>query len=172
MVLEWPDFSFLMIGSLDEKESENRKWSKLVENHPINQFWHWESIGNGLSTIGLLFLGHWFPWWKRVRKSKMFQIGRKSSHKPILTWGIDWKWFQNDSTSLSWSSAPLMKKSPKIENVPNWSKLTPYANFDIRNRLKMVSEWSDFSFLLVGSLDEKDSENRKCSKLVENHPIN
>ena len=26
----------------------------------------------------------------------MFQIGQKSSYKPILTWGIDWKWCQND----------------------------------------------------------------------------
>ena len=89
-----------------------------------------------------------FRWWKRVRKSKILQIGRKSSYKPILAWKIDWnwlqidptwfwppflmigsvdKWFQDDPISLSWSSAPLMKKSPKIE---------------------------------------------KCSKLVENHLIN
>ena len=29
---------FLIIGSLDEKEFENRKCPKLVENHPINQY--------------------------------------------------------------------------------------------------------------------------------------
>ena len=168
MVLEWSDFSFLLIGSFDEKESENHKCSKLVKYCPINQFWHEESIGNGFRMIRLLFLAHrfpWlinsenrkcsklvknnpinqfrhaksigncfrmirllflahrFPWWKRLRKSKMFQIGQKSSYKPIWTWEIDWKWFQNDPTFLSWSSAPLMKKSPKIENVPNWSKI-------------------------------------------------
>ena len=127
IVSEWSDFSFLIISSLDEKESENLKCCKLVENHPINQFWHENSIE---------------------------------------------KCFQNDRTSLSCSSDPLMKKSPKIENVPNWSKIILYTNFDMRNRLVMVWEWSDFSLLIIGSLDEKESENRECSKLVENHPIN
>ena len=63
MVLEWSDFSFLLIGSLDEKESENRKCSKLVKNHPINQFWHEKSTWNGFRMIRLLFLAHRFPWW-------------------------------------------------------------------------------------------------------------
>ena len=41
----------------------------------------------------------------------------------------------------------------------------------MRNWLEMVSEWSEFSFLFIGSLDEKDSENQKSSKVVENYPI-
>ena len=93
MVSELSDFSLLIIGSLDEKESENRKCSKLVENHSINQFRHEKSIGNNFRIIRLLYLDHRFPWWKRVRKSKMLQIGLKSSYKQILTWEIDWKWF-------------------------------------------------------------------------------
>ena len=68
------------------KRVQNRKCSKLVKNHPINQFWHEESIGNGFRMIWLFLLYHRFPWWKRVRKLKMFQISRKSSYKPILTW--------------------------------------------------------------------------------------
>ena len=55
----WPPF--LMIGSVDEKESENWKYSKLVENHPIYQFWHEESIGNGFRMIRFLFLDHRLP---------------------------------------------------------------------------------------------------------------
>ena len=104
IVSGWSDFSFLIIGSLEEKESENRKCSKLVENHPLDQYSHDKSIGNGFRMTRLLFLDHRFPWWKRVRKSEMLQIGRTSSYKPIFTWGLDWKWFQNDPTSLSWSS--------------------------------------------------------------------
>ena len=98
MVLEWSDFTFLLIGSHDEKDSENRNCSKLIKNHPTNQFWHEKSIENGFRMIRLLFLAQRFPWWKRVRKSKMFQIDQKSSYKPILTWGIDWIWFQNVQT--------------------------------------------------------------------------
>ena len=134
MVLEWSDFSFLLIGSLDEKESENRKCSKLVKNHPINQFWHEKSIGNGFRMIRRLYLDHRFPWWKRVRKSKMFQIGRKSYYKPMKTWEIDWKWFENDQTSLRWSSVPLMKKSPKIviKILPPGQRRVHVASFSIK----------------------------------------
>ena len=123
MVSGWFDFSFWIIGFLYEKESENRKSSKLVENHPMNYFWHEKSIGNGFRMIGLLFLDHWFPWWKRVGKSKILQISGKLSYIPILTWEIDWKWFQNDWTSLIWLSIPLMENDSKIEN--SLSRATP-----------------------------------------------
>ena len=107
----------------------NQKCSKLVENYPINQFyheksirngfriirllfidpinqfWHEMSIGNGFRRIGLLFLAHRFPWWKSVRKSQMLRVGQKSSNKLILTWEIDWKWFQNDPNVVIWSDA-------------------------------------------------------------------
>ena len=71
MVSEWSNFSILIIGSLNEKESENRKCPKLLENHPINQFLHEMSIGNGFGMVGLLFLDHRFPWWKRFWKYRM-----------------------------------------------------------------------------------------------------
>ena len=93
MVSARSDFSFLVICYLDWKESENRNWL-------INQFWREKSI-------------------RLVQKSKTIQMGRKSSYKLFLTWGIDWKWFQHDRASLSWSSVPLMEKSPIIEK---WSK--------------------------------------------------
>ena len=48
-----------------------------------------------------------------------------------------------------------MEMSPEIENIANWSKIILLTNFDIRNRFEMVSECSDFSFLIIGSLDEK-----------------
>ena len=139
MVLGWSDFSFLIIGSLDEKESENRKCPKLVENHPINQFWHEKSIGNDFRIITLLFLDHRSPWWKRIKKSKMVQIGRQSSYKPILIWEIDWKWFQDDSTNLSRSSVPLMKKSQKMVYL-NWKRtLNGIAKWNLLSLTQRIS---------------------------------
>ena len=63
------------------------KWGHICPTGKIesNQFWHEESIGNGFRMIRLVFLDHRFPWWKRIRKSKIFQIGWKSTYKLILT---------------------------------------------------------------------------------------
>ena len=45
-----------------------------------------------------------------------------------------------------------MKKSPKIGIVANLSKIILQTNFDMRNQLKIVSEWFNFSFWIIGSI--------------------
>ena len=163
MVSEWPEFSFLIIDSLAEEESDKQKCSKLVENHPINQFGMRNLLEMASEWLEFSFLINGSPEEKEPENRKCSKIGRKSSYKPILTWWIDWKWFQKDPISLSWSLAPLMKKSPKIENVPNWSKIIISTNFDMKNWLEMVSELSEFSFMIIGPLKKK-------SPKIENVP--
>ena len=77
MISEWSDFSFLIVGSLDEKESENQKSSKFVENHRLNLFWRDKSIGNGFRMIGFLILI--FPRQRWVHSAISYQL---------------YKWFQ------------------------------------------------------------------------------
>ena len=167
---------FLIIGSLMKKSPKIKNVTNWSNFHPLLQFWHEKSIENGYTMIRLNFGLH--SWWSvpLMKKSpKIENVANQSNFHLIRFWHE--KSIENGFRMIrlyfglhSWWSAPLMRKSPKIENVANWWNFHPKIYFGIRKQLEILLEGSDLilaSILDIGFLDGKESENRKCCKLIK-----